>query len=132
MHYLVVVVYYHCFNKCFCVLQLPVAEGVLKMNGEIAYVSQQAWLFSGTVRDNILFGECDDDPERLDRVVEACALAEDLASMDGGLDAVIGEQGAGLSGGQKQVLRQALFCAHHFRTKRPVFTFSRALPRFDK
>ena len=37
--------------------QLPCAEGSLRLNGALAYVSQQAWIFSGTFKENVVFGE---------------------------------------------------------------------------
>ena len=72
------------------------------MNGELAYVPQQAWIFSGTVKENVVFGETF-DADRFGRVVEACALTDDLEGFELGADAVIGEHGSNLSGGQKQV-----------------------------
>ena len=45
----------------------------MKLNGELAYVPQQAWIFSGTVKENVVFGETF-DADRFGRVVEACAL----------------------------------------------------------
>ncbi|RMG96660.1 MAG: ABC transporter ATP-binding protein [Deltaproteobacteria bacterium] len=75
----------------------------------VAYVPQQPFLFSATIRDNILFGlppEVDPaSPEaarRLDRVIRLAALEDDLAAMPEGLDTVVGERGIMLSGGQRQ------------------------------
>ena len=45
----------------------------MKLNGELAYVPQQAWIFSGTVKENVVFGETF-DADRFGWVVEACAL----------------------------------------------------------
>lgn len=38
-------------------LQMPVMTGHVAVNGDIAYVSQQAWIFNGTLKENILFGK---------------------------------------------------------------------------
>ena len=60
------------------------------MNGEIAYVPQQAWIFSGTVKENIVFGT----PfvqEKFDRLVWSCALTDDLQAMPKGADTLIGK-----------------------------------------
>ncbi|KAI9343057.1 hypothetical protein DFJ73DRAFT_842085 [Zopfochytrium polystomum] len=67
----------------------------------IAYVPQVPWLLNATVRDNILFGKAY-DPERYQRVLEACALVKDLETLDGGDLTEVGEKGINLSGGQKQ------------------------------
>ena len=45
------------------------------MHGRIVYVSQQPWVFSGTVRSNILFGKKYEE-ERYEKVIKACALKE--------------------------------------------------------
>ena len=43
------------------------------VNGSVGYASQEAWVFSASVRDNILFGlPC--DVKRYNAVIEACAL----------------------------------------------------------
>lgn len=49
--------------------QMTLTEGKIKVNGSTAYVSQQAWLLSDTIRNNILFGS-DYDKERYRKVVE--------------------------------------------------------------
>lgn len=36
---------------------MQLQKGVVAVNGPLAYVSQQAWIFHGNVRENILFGE---------------------------------------------------------------------------
>ncbi|KAI9595929.1 hypothetical protein BDF19DRAFT_422368 [Syncephalis fuscata] len=68
--------------------------------GRIGYAQQQPFLLSGTVRDNITFGE-PYDPDWFARVVEACALREDLEKLSHGDMTFVGERGITLSGGQK-------------------------------
>lgn len=41
----------------FVISQMHLLEGSLTANGTFAYVSQQAWIFHGSVKDNILMGE---------------------------------------------------------------------------
>ena len=48
-------------------------QGSVDINGRVSYVSQTPWVFSGTVRDNILFG-LPFDQKRYDEVIDACAL----------------------------------------------------------
>ncbi|XP_056602458.1 ATP-binding cassette sub-family C member 12 [Triplophysa dalaica] len=81
--------------------QMHLLSGSVSVNGTLAYVSQQAWIFHGTVRDNILMGE-PFDQTRYDRVVYACSLKPDLAMLPYGDQTEIGERGLNLSGGQKQ------------------------------
>ena len=68
--------------------------------GSIIYVPQIPWLFSGTVRENILFGEPYEE-SKYERIIEACALADDIQQFPEGDKAVVGERGAALSGGQR-------------------------------
>ncbi|KAJ3029936.1 UNVERIFIED_CONTAM: hypothetical protein HDU68_010622 [Siphonaria sp. JEL0065] len=70
-------------------------------NGGVAYVAQTSWLQNATIRDNITFGETY-DPQRYDKVIKACALVKDLATLAAGDLTEIGEKGINLSGGQKQ------------------------------
>uniref|UniRef100_A0A182QTP7 Uncharacterized protein n=1 Tax=Anopheles farauti TaxID=69004 RepID=A0A182QTP7_9DIPT len=81
--------------------ELPVESGGLLMGDRtIAYASQEPWLFTGSLRQNIIFGS-ELDQHRYRQVLRVCALQPDLASLvDGDLTA-IGERGVSLSGGQK-------------------------------
>ena len=58
--------------------ELPVISGNSSHQGKIAHVPQVPWVFSGTVRDNILFYHSL-DVERLKTVIEACGLESDIA-----------------------------------------------------
>uniref|UniRef100_A0A8C1VKU7 ATP-binding cassette sub-family C member 5 n=1 Tax=Cyprinus carpio TaxID=7962 RepID=A0A8C1VKU7_CYPCA len=78
--------------------QMHLLSGSVSANGTLAYVSQQAWIFHGTVKDNILMGE----PFDQTRVIYACSLKPDLAILPYGDQTEIGERGINLSGGQKQ------------------------------
>ena len=65
-------------------------------------VPQQAWIYSGTVRENILFGS-KYNKNIFDEVVESAALKPDLKQWPNGDQTEVGERGLSLSGGQKQV-----------------------------
>lgn len=67
----------------------------------VAFMPQEPFLFSGTIRENILMGR-DMDDTALNRVIRACELEQTLADMPDGLETVVGERGVTLSGGQKQ------------------------------
>ncbi|KAJ3311291.1 hypothetical protein HDU76_003158 [Blyttiomyces sp. JEL0837] len=75
-------------------------KGTISINGSVALCQQQPWLMSQTVRENIYFGN-DEDEERLKMVVDVCALETDLKQLEFGLETEIGEKGITLSGGQK-------------------------------
>ncbi|XP_071043193.1 multidrug resistance-associated protein 1 isoform X2 [Parasteatoda tepidariorum] len=75
--------------------------GRINVKGSIAYVPQQAWIQNATLRKNVLFTKRYDEPW-YKRVLEACALAQDLEILPGGDQTEIGEKGINLSGGQKQ------------------------------
>ncbi len=69
-------------------------------NGVIGYCAQSPWLQSMNIRENILFSAPFEEI-RYKQVLDACALTEDLASFQHGDLSNIGENGIGLSGGQK-------------------------------
>nr|WP_044201203.1 ABC transporter ATP-binding protein [Oscillochloris trichoides] len=69
----------------------------------IAYVPQETFLFSVTLRENVAFGHADAvDAATLDHAVQVSCLSNDLAQFPAGLETMIGERGVTLSGGQKQ------------------------------
>ncbi|XP_036105462.1 multidrug resistance-associated protein 4 isoform X11 [Molossus molossus] len=80
--------------------ELSPSQGLVTVHGRIAYVAQQPWVFSGTVRSNILFGK-KYEKERYEKVIKACALTKDLELLEDGDLTVIGDRGTTLSGGQK-------------------------------
>uniref|UniRef100_A0A8B9U939 Cystic fibrosis transmembrane conductance regulator n=1 Tax=Anas zonorhyncha TaxID=75864 RepID=A0A8B9U939_9AVES len=80
--------------------ELPKDKGLINVTGRIAYVSQQPWVFSGTVRSNILFDK-EYEKEKYEKVLKVCALKKDLELLADGDLTVIGDRGATLSGGQK-------------------------------
>ena len=80
--------------------EMPDVRGTIGRKGTFVYVPQIAWVFSGTLRENILFGESYDEP-RYTRIIEACALTEDFQRFPNGDQTVVGERGAVLSGGQR-------------------------------
>ena len=53
--------------------ELPLSEGTITVKGKIAYASQQAWVYNGSLRQNILFGH-GYDQDKFTEVIKACAL----------------------------------------------------------
>ncbi|XP_017474879.1 PREDICTED: probable multidrug resistance-associated protein lethal(2)03659 [Rhagoletis zephyria] len=80
--------------------ELPAESGSITIHGSSSYASQEPWLFTGTVRQNILFG-LPMDKNRYRTVVKKCALERDFELLPFGDKTIVGERGASLSGGQK-------------------------------
>ena len=80
--------------------ELPLTSGRVSRNGTVAFVPQIPWVFSGSVRENIIFYK-QFDQERFEMVVRACELQEDIAAFPNGDLTPIGEHGVVLSGGQR-------------------------------
>ncbi|KAJ6712576.1 ATP-BINDING CASSETTE SUB-FAMILY C [Salix purpurea] len=80
--------------------------GIVHVFGKIAYVSQTAWIQTGTIQENILFGAAM-EPVRYQEVLERCSLVKDIEIFPFGDLTEIGERGVNLSGGQKQRVQLA-------------------------
>ena len=72
------------------------------LRDQISFVFQDNFLFSGSIRYNIMMGNENASEEALDRVVKMAHLDEFIATLENGLDTVVGERGTTLSGGQRQ------------------------------
>jgi ABC-type multidrug transport system fused ATPase/permease subunit len=90
-------------------------EGIIRFHGgdarlwkledlrkRIAYVTQETFLFAGTIRENITCGKSGISDEKIMAAVEAAGLAGFIDSLPKGLETEIGERGVFLSGGQRQ------------------------------
>ncbi|CAG2058954.1 unnamed protein product [Timema podura] len=80
--------------------ELPLETGSLLVDSDISYASQEPWLFVGSVRQNILFGQ-PYEKKRYQEVVRVCALERDLQLFPYGDKTIVGERGVSLSGGQR-------------------------------
>ena len=80
----------------------------------IGYAPQQPWLFSGSVRDNIIFGRSFDS-HRYEKVLDKTCLRPDLQQLSNGDHTEVGEDGSALSGGQRQrvALARAVYSGSH-------------------
>lgn len=72
------------------------------LRSKISFVFQDNFLFSGTIKDNILMGNEQATDEQLEEVVRMAHLDEFAHTLEKGLDTFVGERGASLSGGQRQ------------------------------
>ncbi|KAG0502407.1 hypothetical protein HPP92_002479 [Vanilla planifolia] len=86
--------------------EIPKMDGTLHVFGKIAYVSQNAWIQTGTVRDNVLFGSIMDE-HKYQETLKRCSLVKDIEMFPFGDLTEIGERGVNLSGGQKQRIQLA-------------------------
>uniref|UniRef100_A0A2N9I1F1 ABC-type xenobiotic transporter n=1 Tax=Fagus sylvatica TaxID=28930 RepID=A0A2N9I1F1_FAGSY len=86
--------------------EVPTIQGTIQVYGKIAYVSQMAWIQTGTIQENILFGS-EMDSQRYRDTLERCSLVKDLELLPYGDHTEIGERGVNLSGGQKQRIQLA-------------------------
>ena len=92
----------------------------------ITYISHNSYLFSGTVRENLLLGDLDASDDRLWQVLNQVNLEGFLRS-EQGLDTKLLEQGSNLSGGQRQRLALARALLHDS----PVYLFDEATSNID-
>ncbi len=93
----------------------------------IAVVFQDNFLFSGTIRENILLGNKNASEEQINQAVKMAYLDEFIATLKDGLDTQIGERGILLSGGQKQ--RVAI--ARAFLKDAPIIILDEATSALD-
>ena len=70
----------------------------------IGFVTQEVFIFSDTIRNNVLFGRTGVSQDHLETVLRAADIFEDIKNLEKGLDTFLGERGSTLSGGQRQRL----------------------------
>ncbi|XP_031568580.1 multidrug resistance-associated protein 4-like [Actinia tenebrosa] len=80
--------------------EIPITSGKISFHGKMAYVSQVPWTFSGTVRDNIVFGKTF-DKMKYQRILDLSGLQKDMKRFPKGDLSMIGQRGVVLSGGQR-------------------------------
>ena len=77
----------------------------VSFGGALSYAPQIPWIRNATLRQNVLFGQQDNE-ERFRDVIRACSLEHDLEVLPNGEETEIGEKGINLSG--------ALTICYHF------------------
>ncbi len=93
----------------------------------IAYVPQDTFLFSVTIKENIIFGRPDATMEQVEQVCRISQIYDEIMSFPQGFDTIVGERGITLSGGQKQ--RIAL--ARALLLDRPILILDDAISAVD-
>ena len=117
-----------------------VTSGAIKVDGvdirdltlkslrqNIAVVFQDNFLFSGTIKENILLGNANATDDEIKKALEMAYLDDFVASLENGWDTYIGERGILLSGGQKQ--RVAI--ARAFLKNAPIIILDEATSALD-
>ena len=78
--------------------EIPLAQ----LRRSIGYVTQETFLFSETLAENIAFGVTGVEPGEVERAAEVAGLSGDVRDFPRGFETLVGERGITLSGGQKQ------------------------------
>jgi ABC-type multidrug transport system fused ATPase/permease subunit len=74
------------------------------LHRQIACVTQQNFLFTGTVRENILVGRPHASTREIEQALDALGVRDLIEALPAGLDSPVGERGVGLSSGQRQLV----------------------------
>jgi ATP-binding cassette, subfamily B, multidrug efflux pump len=75
---------------------------VRELRSRISFMPQEPFLFAGTIRENIMFGNKEIQDTELIRAAQAASIYETITSFPDGFETLVGEKGIVLSGGQKQ------------------------------
>lgn len=97
------------------------------LRSQIGLVQQEPFLFNGTVRENLLYGDPDADQARLEAAARAARAHDFIAALPEGYDTWIGERGVKLSVGQKQ----RLSIARVLLKDPPIVVFDEATSNID-
>ncbi|MBI3927789.1 MAG: ABC transporter ATP-binding protein [Armatimonadetes bacterium] len=98
-----------------------------ELRRRIALVPQEAFLFSDTIRENLLLGDPEASQERLEEACRLAAIHDEILEFPEGYETVLGERGVTLSGGQKQ----RLCLARALLKRSPVLLFDDTLSAVD-
>lgn len=102
--------------------EVNLCGGIVRYPKPLAYIPQEPWVFSGTIKENILFSETY-YPDWYATVVEACSLKDDIRLFPEKDETIVGQRGAVLSGGQKarvSLARAVYSCANVYILDDPL------------
>lgn len=97
------------------------------LRSKIGFVPQKAFLFSGTIKENIKYGKEDAGDEEIRQAAEAAQVMDFIAEHEDGFEALIEQGGANVSGGQKQ----RLAIARAFVRKPEIYIFDDSFSALD-
>ncbi|MBA4850762.1 ABC transporter ATP-binding protein [Emticicia sp. BO119] len=107
---------------------LPSDEiNIEELRSQIGFVTQDTQLFSGTIKENLLFAQPNATDKEIMNVLEKAACLNLLARADNGVDTIIGEGGIKISGGEKQ----RLSIARALLRNPKIFVFDEATSALD-
>lgn len=97
------------------------------LRDNIGIVAQDVFLFGGTIRENIAYGDLSADEERIVAAAEKANIHDYIMSLEDGYDTQVGERGVKLSGGQKQ----RISIARAFLKNPPILILDEATSALD-
>lgn len=97
------------------------------LRNQIGVVQQDVFLFPGTIRENVRYGNLEATDEEVYRAIRLAHLESVVQNMPEGLDSIVGERGVKLSGGQKQ----RLSIARMFLKNPPILILDEATSALD-
>lgn len=100
---------------------------IKSLRSHIGLVQQNVFLFTGTIRENIIYGNLDATDEEMIEAAKNASIHEFITSLPEGYDTFIGERGVKLSGGQKQ----RLSIARVFLKNPPILILDEATSALD-
>ncbi len=97
------------------------------LRSNIGVVAQDVYLFSGTIRDNLIYGKADATEEEIIDAAKKAGAHDFISALPNGYDTYVGERGVKLSGGQKQ----RISIARVFLKNPPVLLLDEATSALD-
>lgn len=97
------------------------------LRNNIGVVAQDVYLFSGTIRDNIMYGKADATNDEIEGAAKLAGAHDFIISLPDGYDTYVGERGVKLSGGQKQ----RISIARVFLKNPPILILDEATSALD-